>query len=1251
MADNKNILGPDEGIVYGPANKNTPEGGANLSEPNQNELFDADGSSIEPNSTEHDNPLWPSFAADGQMDKALPLKIRDRNDNLKIKGPDNDQRTLGDAFTEYYGLQNPNHPKLNPGLKPRHFVSPDDMTANLAIGSTNLSSGQASGDKAAHTPSMQSTPDEDGKYQMFTPPHAQGEDMNSRQYDQASRNEFLGSLDPADVFRGYASAGGQEEAQQAEALLGDAAHTPGSALGMKLSAVLGHNRFNPGNLSPFLQGENPGDASSITYRQMQGTADNAIKFRIPSKATKGSYNSTADKDSYVTFEDLSTIGISLLLNATGENTVGAGAGDISTELMGGGGIDPLDDGASGRAFLPNLIDLGARLDSRVYEAKNAYMGANNSKNAKLAQQRLQSIHTELDELLSSNKHFNIYGAMTPTQLGQDTAGYVEFLGGSFGTANSPNRPFTDAIAIEMVVVAMLLTLLWVILLKIIIAFSAIGSERGIDDSNFGPIGGEGGIGRSAVEVRKLRDNPPRIGEYFNRAIDPGGFMSEFFNLSKLGIRETKNDFFAAMELGISAFFGIGMGILPGGAAIGPAFAPMQIVSSPGFYFVYCRNILKRAVELGGNITQLVTSETSNTGAGFNVVFGIMKAIKDSGVFQNISVIAGMGDAMIEAKNKAIWDEDNGKIKESLSRDIPISPLTRVIGPSSGIGQGSTAAQYLLPAGLVHAQQMLLPGASEHADLRNVSRILNRDNHPNPDDHADGPIPAKVGSLRKPANRGMFDAAQVKDIEDRLEAEYMPFYFQDMRTNEIISFHAFLQTLNEQYSANYDRGEYFGRVDPVFSYKSTNRTLNLEFYVFAANPTDFDEMWWKINKLVTLLYPQFDQGRLVEAKINDKDMKFRQPFSQIMTASPLCRLRIGDLVKSTRSRFGLARLFGFGANDKDTTYGNVVKTSQDDLDTTETDIYDEYTKRDRSLRKWAQSGVGTLGLPAAVAPATTKDTNGFTTPIMVHVAPFVVRHWLLRNMNNPSAFGTSMSAGTGALSKFSDADKLNIKKAIASLKHATAPIKGNLTADAKAAKIEIPKDAGFGLLKKDLTISIPRSMVQPGTVDVSMEGVYAVAKVKDADKKFSDALKLKGDPTVFFNATAADSKSANPIIRSFSEGSPGRGLAGVLTSMNFNWLENFMWNVGDGFGTIGRRAPNACRITMDFQVIHDIVPGLDSEGVNRAPVYGVGRPSMGLVGGDAHMNNGDFGAGKINDIAKWTGTGIAAPQSTKKTDQL
>jgi hypothetical protein len=59
-------------------------------------------------------------------------------------------------------------------------------------------------------------------------------------------------------------------------------------------------------------------------------------------------------------------------------------------------------------------------------------------------------------------------------------------------------------------------------------------------------------------------------------------------------------------------------------------------------------------------------------------------------------------------------------------------------------------------------------------------------------------------------------------------------------------------------------------------------------------------------------------------------------------------------------------------------------------------------------------------------------------------------------------------------------------------------------------------------------------------------------------------------------------------------------------MSFNWIDsNVTWaGVGSPDG-IGNRAPKYAEISLSFTPIHDISPGIDSQGFNRAPIYPVG----------------------------------------------
>ena len=86
---------------------------------------------------------------------------------------------------------------------------------------------------------------------------------------------------------------------------------------------------------------------------------------------------------------------------------------------------------------------------------------------------------------------------------------------------------------------------------------------------------------------------------------------------------------------------------------------------------------------------------------------------------------------------------------------------------------------------------------------------------------------------------------VKRLENILDSEYVPFYFHDLRTNEILSFHAFLTSLQDSITPQYNSVSGYGRLDPVQIYQGTTRSLQVGFTVYATNREDFDEMWFKI----------------------------------------------------------------------------------------------------------------------------------------------------------------------------------------------------------------------------------------------------------------------------------------------------------------------------------------------------------------------------------------------------------------------
>lgn len=149
----------------------------------------------------------------------------------------------------------------------------------------------------------------------------------------------------------------------------------------------------------------------------------------------------------------------------------------------------------------------------------------------------------------------------------------------------------------------------------------------------------------------------------------------------------------------------------------------------------------------------------------------------------------------------------------------------------------------------------------------------------------------------------FSSDLVRKLEEHLGKEYMPFYFHDLRTNEILSFHAFIDSITDNFNPEYNVTSGYGRIDDVRHYIKTTRNININFSIVATDKISHNLMWHQINKLVSMVYPQWSGG------IDSDNKSFKLPFSQMPTASPLIRIRLGDILTSNYSIKSMAGLHG------------------------------------------------------------------------------------------------------------------------------------------------------------------------------------------------------------------------------------------------------------------------------------------------------------------------------------------------------
>jgi hypothetical protein len=528
---------------------------------------------------------------------------------------------------------------------------------------------------------------------------------------------------------------------------------------------------------------------------------------------------------------------------------------------------------------------------------------------------------------------------------------------------------------------------------------------------------------------------------------------------------------------------------------------------------------------------------------------------------------------------------------------------------------------------------------------------------------------------------------VKRLEDRLDAEYVPFYIQDTRTNEIISFHAFLTKLTDGIKANWTATNGYGRMDPVQIYEGATRTVNVGFTLYATSREDFDMMWYKINKLTTLLYPQWTKGTTVKAGANT----FTQPFSQVMGASPIVRVRVGDVIKSNYSKFNLARIFGIG--DKDTTIGDPTNKGSVIPVGGFRQIFETGAEtKQRAVNSFQELGLFLFylayGTPFAatgmIKNAALKKTtenllsnflgNGFVNPLGLNL--------IMNQLTSPDqspilpTINKSMaSVGENFLTSAqfikNGYSKLSIHQLKPTSKGYFCPSKGRtylldrslriLVKDKKSSEL-IPepsantysKDTPYKPMDR-ADFNRNRSVYEVQIIDFAAPGdlfnksflVYHEDILANPGSMFNRfIMPAFADPTavaglvqniareaavtagvgtdavdILANTVMASNEKKfmlaenNPVVRAFDT-NKGRGLAGVIDGFNFNWLEKDVpweidWNA---------RAPIGVEIDFTLSVIHDLPPGLDHSGYNRAPLYNVGN-IMKHVAGDPHDDDG------------------------------
>lgn len=747
-------------------------------------------------------------------------------------------------------------------------------------------------------------------------------------------------------------------------------------------------------------------------------------------------------------------------------------------------------------------------------------------------------------------------------------------GQSWGALNNVEEQWSGTLNIGMIAMALAMQS------ALLLAFEGLGAMIGMVSN-----------GGASPSVSRKPDGSYTKGSYLATPLsDPNnvGFPPDIMAI--LGIKGTRFPFGDALKVGAAAFFVGGDAAKEGLASQFTSAATSAIEgvlsdnSSAGYMIIVSRVIIRTGQTIAAHIEKIVDAFGSNPVSGVKSIMGLLDIIKRSKLIAAINIFTMLGDAIL-SEDSFSKDPDAGISGEkgvfsnidSVSDDAASAAVkkNRLRGSNNKMklawATNRSPSLYLIPdslltMGLVDNKLGSHSGPLGAQDPDSRTHMFVQDE-----------ASRKSEGSRIPRSSPTGDGVDVKKMEELLEAEYVPFYFHDLRTNEIISFHAFLTALSDDFTASWESSDAYGRVDPVKIYKSTARRIGLSFYIAATDIKDFDEMWLKINKLITLVYPQYTKGRLLT---DGQNTSFVQPFSQLIGASPLVRIRLGDLLRSNYSRFALARLFG--AADGDMVIDQPIKfegaaailkdpKARDFIAKLfEKALADPSSKYSLVTAGWASAMEPAAGGVSAGAPGPSTPDQAASMKIDegdLQYFEFKVKPKRMSNGN--------LAVEPSILSAADMTSKLGIDTATATAQANSLENKYNNSTNPNTKVIGGVN--GYAVPASQLTIT--RDTMAKLVKEVS-SGLSAAIPAIDSLSSFLDIEK-------------------NALVKSFRS-VQGKGLAGVIESMNFDWYDKVTWDVRPG-----HKAPKICKVTIAFTPIHDISPGIDHLGANRAPVYPVG----------------------------------------------
>lgn len=139
--------------------------------------------------------------------------------------------------------------------------------------------------------------------------------------------------------------------------------------------------------------------------------------------------------------------------------------------------------------------------------------------------------------------------------------------------------------------------------------------------------------------------------------------------------------------------------------------------------------------------------------------------------------------------------------------------------------------------------------------------------------AETPEYGKIDYLTKPNNSNVYDVVNYNEGDIDESNDTIPFGFKIIG-GKSMQFRAYLSTLSDSYSGQWNKTQMLGRPENFKSYNGFERNINLGFKIAAETRKDLLPLYRKLNRLASTTAPTFDstgyfmRGTLVKVRVGD-----------------------------------------------------------------------------------------------------------------------------------------------------------------------------------------------------------------------------------------------------------------------------------------------------------------------------------------------------------------------------------------------